>query len=612
MLFKPRIRNWHKISLVTLLIITLLISTLAYLFNSYWSPILAREVKEIVIKSSDSLYSVEFSSAEIHIIRGTLIINNINLKPNAAKYKQLKKLNLAPNNLVDVHVKRLILSQIHPFTFYFKQQLEIGEIILKEPVLHVTYALNQKKDTTLLDRRTTWQKISKKLKSIHVSQILLSDIKFKYEDLSGNKVSVSELKELNLSAYDLLIDSATQNDKKRFIYCKNLIAELNNYKGRTPNGLYNYEINSLQLSTINSRLNIYGLFLNPVNSNSFFNHTQADRFNLRIDTIQADNFDFLNFHKYREINCTHLAVNGGALQVYSNPNKLNNHADRTLTFPNAALKTLDTDIKIDTLNIDRFNVHYNEFNKKSGKTGDVVFNNTQGQVLNITTNKSALAKNNICNLRVKSYFMNRGKLNAVFTFNLTDNNNSFSYNGTIGPMDLRYVNPAAVPLGLVKISSGNLKQFAFDIQADRYGDRGLVKLLYNNLTVNVLQEDTILNNLKKKPLATLYANLFIVKHNNPDKAGLRPRSYFVRYDRTNETPFFKSIWQTLFTGIKPDAGYDSEKQKQVLELVKHQLENKQNRILKKELRKERREKRQQRREKRQFEKKFKLAEDKVN
>lgn len=610
MALKPLGHKWQKTTFLGLIIFSFIISITAYLLNSYWNPILAKQVKEMVLKGSDSLYNVTFSSAEIHVIRGTIVINNINITPDTAKYNRLKKLNLAPNNLVDFHVKRLILSQIHPFRLYFKHQLEIGEIVLKEPVLHVTYALNQIKDTTLKDRRTAWQKISKNLNFIHVGQILLGDIKFKYEDLSGNKVSVSELKELNISGYDFLIDSASQNDKKRFLFCKNIMAVLNDYKGKTPNGLYNYEINSLKLNTADSHLYINGLLLNPVDNSSFFAHSKRDRFNLRIDSIQVNNFDFLNFQKYRELNSSKLIVNGGALQIYSNPNKLADKSDRTKTFPNAALTELNSNVNINSIQIKRFNVQYNEYNKKSQKTGSLIFNNTNATLVNLTTNKIALQKNNICHIKLTSSFMDHGNLSADFDFNLTDENNSFSFKGVLGPMDLKYVNPAAIPLGMIKISSGVLKQFSFDIKANKTSDKGNVKLLYNNLKVNVLQEDTLLNKLKKKAIATLYANLFIVKHNNPDEPGQKPRSVFVRYSRAPETPFFKSLWQTLFAGIKPGAGYDSEKQKEVIALTKQQLENKESRKVKKELRKTRREIRQQRRVQRKFERNLEQAEQK--
>lgn len=67
-------KKWHKITVIILSVCTAVVLILAFLINLYWSPILAYKVKEIVFKSSDSLYTANFSSAEMHILRGTIVI----------------------------------------------------------------------------------------------------------------------------------------------------------------------------------------------------------------------------------------------------------------------------------------------------------------------------------------------------------------------------------------------------------------------------------------------------------------------------------------------------------------------------------------------------------
>ncbi|MGZ3778821.1 MAG: hypothetical protein ACXVAZ_14260, partial [Mucilaginibacter sp.] len=171
---KARLRKSHKTAIIITCSLAGILLILALIINQYWSPILAKEVKNTVLKSSDSLYNVDFSEAELHIIRGEIDIYNISFKLDSAVYNRRKKNHLAPNNLVELHVKRLILSHIHPFKLYFQHKLEIGQVILDQPEIKISYQLNHTKDTTIKDNRTTWQKISKSLKSIHIGQIALS------------------------------------------------------------------------------------------------------------------------------------------------------------------------------------------------------------------------------------------------------------------------------------------------------------------------------------------------------------------------------------------------------------------------------------------------------
>jgi len=589
-------RKWKRITAFVLVAIVTFILILAFIINLYWSPILASKVKEVVLKSSNGLYKVDFSSADLHVLRGTIVIFNINLRPDTAVYNLRKKEHLAPNNLVELRVKRLILSHIHPFKLYFQHKLEIGEIEVNEPELNISYQLNHTRDTVLKDNKTAWQKISRSLHSINIGKIMLGDVKLKYEDYSGNKLAISELKQMNISASGLLIDSATQTDKSRLLYCREIVVELNDYVGKSSNGLYTYKIKHLKLSTQKSQLNIEGFTLKPLNTEAFFAKSKKEKFTARLDSLQLNNFDFLTYHKYRTFTASKLSLNRGTIEVYGNPNHRKDSTDKVKSFPSFGLYKINADMKVDTVLLRHINVVYSEYNKKSFKTGTIYFDNTSGRILNVTTNKEALQKNNMCTITLTSYFMNRGRLNADLAFNLADKNKSFSYKGELGPMDLKDANSALIPLAMVKVTSGTLKQINFDVNADRYKARGKVKVLYNDLKVSIFKPDTVNDKLKRKTVETFFANLFILKHNNPDVTGGVPREIYVDYPRNaTETPFFKFVWQTLLNGIKPSVGLDKKTEAATKEMRTEREIKKQNRKIKKEERIKRREERREKR-----------------
>ena len=581
-------KKWHKVTAIVLVSLIALISIAAIFVNSYWSPIFSSKVKDIVAKSSDGLYTVDFSSAELHIVRGTVDIYNIVLKPDTTVYNLKRRQNIAPNNLVELRVQRLTLRHIHPFSLYFLHRLDIGEVELDQPDVKITYQLNHKKDTVLKDHKTAWQKISKSLHSLHIGNILLGDVKFKYEDYSGNKLAISELKEMNVTARDLLIDSATQTDRSRLLYCKDIIAELNNYAGEAPNKLYTYRFNHLRLSTRDSTLNIEGLSLKPIRTDAFFAQAKTDKFTVHLDSLQLNNFDFLSYHKYRIISASCLILHSGSLEVFGNPKQTKQPTDRVITFPNVGLYQIKSDVKLDTLRVKKITVYYTEFNQKSNKTGTISFNNTSGSFVNITTRPAALQQNNSCNVDLVTYFMNRGKLNVHFMFNLTDQAHSFAYKGTLGGMDLKDINPAVRPLTMVKINSGTLKQLDFDIRANQAGSHGTVRVLYNNLNISLLRQDTMFNALQTKAIPSLFANIFIIKHDNPDKPGDAPRVTNVTLTRSSETPFFKFVWQGLLDGLKPAIGLDKETQAHTTAMVQQMAADKKDRQANRAVRREKR------------------------
>lgn len=594
--FKFLKHRWQKVTALISLFIISLVLIIGLLVNRYWSSVLAGKVKDVVSKSSDGLYTISFSSAELNVLSGSIVLYNITLKPDTAIYNAKRNQHLAPNNLIQLHIKRLTVSHIHPLRLYFQHKLNIGQIIINKPELNMSYQLNHTKDTVVKDSRTAWKRISKSLNSIHVASILLDDIKFKYEDYSGHKLAISELKEMNLSATDLLIDSATQTDKSRLLYCRDIITRINNYSGKTPNGLYSYKITSLTLSTLKSKLLVEGLILIPVSATLFFGKTLNNRFTIQLDSLQLNHFDFLNYYKYRTLSASSIVLSNGGIEIFGNPRTSADRSDRVRTFPNFGLDRINADMKIDTVLTNQINIIYTEFNEKSKKTGSISFNNTVGQFLNITTNKAALQKNSISQVKLTSNFMNRGKLNLKFNFNLADTNNAFTYKGTLGVMNLQSVNEAIMPLAMIKITSGTLNRFSFDVKANRTLAKGKIEILYNNLKVILLKPDTAFNKLKHQTIASMFANLFIFKHDNPDKPSTLPRTFNITYVRPAETPFFKYLWQTLLSGIKPSVGLNKKTTDATIYMISKQVINKQNRKIKKTQRKLRREQRRKKRE----------------
>jgi hypothetical protein len=589
MAFKLLKHRHQKIGLSILLAFVTLFLVLAFLINMYWSPILAQKIRTVVLTGTDSLYKADFSKAELNILHGNIIFYNITIEPDTAVYNRMCKNHTAPNNLIELHVRRLILNRIHPFRLYFKHQLSISEVILNDPDLHVTYKLNQTKDTVITDNRTAWQKISKSLKAIRIGNIFLNDIKLKYDDYSGHKLVISELKEMSFSARDLLIDSATQKDKSRLLYCKEITAELNNYKGKTADGLYSYKIAHIKLSTLTSQMTIKGFTLAPVDAKDFFNKTSKDRYTIQLDTLQLNHFDYLSYHRFRTVSVSSIIAKNGSFALLNNPNKKQDASiDKIKSFPAYALREITTDLKIDTAYVHNINVAYSEYNDKSYQTGTIAFNNTSGRFLNITNNKTALAKNNICTAQLNTYFMNTGKFDVLFNINLTDPAVPYSYKGELGPMDMNGLNEATMPLAMVKITEGNIKSFKFDITANSKVAKGRVTLLYNDLKVKLLSPDTAFNGFSGKLVASLYANIFIIKHNNPDNANVAPRSFYVNYVRPKSSPFFKTIWNTLLTGIKPAAGLDEKTEKATEAKMSEAATDKQIRLAKKAARQKRR------------------------
>jgi hypothetical protein len=562
--------RWQKTLLIVFITIISFSLIGALLINWLAEPILSKKLKSALSKGTDGLYHADFSDVDVSILKGTVALHDLVLKPDTDIYENLKQNGKAPNNLYELHVKRFEVSGMKFLNFYLNKELNINAITINNPELKATQYIDKDEKIKNKDNRTLYQKIQSSLKVIHIQQIKVTRGNFKMINYSKAKPTSSELKELNVTATELLIDSATQTDSSRMLFCKDISTEVKNYKGKSANGLYSYKVKSLRLSTQSSQLTVAGIAIQPVKPTAYFAKSKSDRFTFYLDSVRLNNFDYRNYRKSQDIQAAKVTLYEGYFEVYSNPNGVPQATDRVVTFPNWAIRNLKAKLQVDTVALKGIDVAYYQYNKSSKKTGVVSFKNTAGQLLNITNKKDLLIKNNIATAKLTTWFMGKGKLSLLFGFNLTDAAYSYSYKGHLAPTDMRIANPATVPLGLVKITSGNVRSLDFDIHANQNTSTGKVNLLYNNLKVDVLKQDDE-KGYAKKPLLSLLANTFVVSENNPDKPGEKPRIASVVFKRPANYPFFKTMWLALLSGMKPCAGVGKAKEltdKQKKEKVK--------------------------------------------
>ena len=130
--------RWQKIALIVIGALVLLTVVAVLLINSFLAPKLSAKLKEAVLKGTDSLYTINYSDLDLNVLQGKAVLYNITFKPDTAVYHRMKKRGAAPNSLYELNVKRLVISNAHPFELSFKKKVNIGRITLNEPEIQIS------------------------------------------------------------------------------------------------------------------------------------------------------------------------------------------------------------------------------------------------------------------------------------------------------------------------------------------------------------------------------------------------------------------------------------------------------------------------------------------
>jgi len=161
---KKPVRKWPVILLAILLIIG---GVGYYFYNKYvaedrWKPLLQAEIKDLVLKSTDSLYHIEYSDFDLNIRSGNATLTNFKLIPDTAVYKKLVAMQKAPDNLFTLSVKKLSINNLEAVKAYKEKILNISNISIEKPSLTIVNKRYDYNDTVKVGKPKSPYELIKK------------------------------------------------------------------------------------------------------------------------------------------------------------------------------------------------------------------------------------------------------------------------------------------------------------------------------------------------------------------------------------------------------------------------------------------------------------------
>lgn len=587
---KYRLRKWVIAVLAFLLLVG---AGIAFLI-ARWKPILSQKLKDGVYNRSFHLYRLDFKDMSIHLFSGSASLHEVSLIPDTSVYSQLKATKLAPVNLFQIKVQELQINRIALLTAYFKREIEIKSIVLNNPSINLIHYKVEKGPDDDKEKRTLYELISNRVKSIDVKAIKIIDADFDYIN-GANAKTLNSVKHLSINVNDFLVDSLSGSDTARFYYAKDIGFALTGYRSISKDKMYTMKIDTVSGSVFHRSIKVKGLQMIPMYPDLTFTRKYRygkDRYNLKFNEISFTGLDFALLDAEGKLHAQALKIGPAKVNIFVNRELPPPPGfDKVRNFPHVALKRLPIQSIIDTVKLINIDLAYTEYNPISQKRGTAYFQNISGKLLNATNDTVRLAKNNHAIADLTALAMKTSRINVHINFNLTDKNAAFSYSGDVAPMNMRVLNPMAKNMGLVEIESGHMQKTTFRIQANASGSSGKVQFYYSDLKIKVLKEGEAGAAPKKKGLLSFLANNLLIIDANPTK-GQPARTASITLQRTPAASFFNLMWKSLFTGMRETVGLGIVPVKTPEEAMEKIKDKKQ----------ERQEKRQERRKQRQKEK----------
>ena len=316
---------------------------------------------------------------------------------------------------------------------------------------------------------------------------------------------------------------------------------------------YDYLFNGIVINSLKKQLRISSFVIKPYAPELRFASNekyQRDRYDIALKDISLNDIlmdDLLD----EKIIANELVINKTTAKIYRDLTKPLEQKSKVGNYPSQMLDRLDIPISVNKAVLRNAYIEYKEKQDASDSTGVITFSQSVLNISNITNMPEKVRQNKSMNIAFNTKALGKIPLTGNFKFYLGSKEGKFEVNGHVAPFDPLILNKISIPMALIQVRSGKVNDIDFSLSGNNDRAGGDFVMKYEDLKVAVLKRDKQSNEVKKRGLVSLVANL-IVKNDNPKRDDLRKEK--PEYERNIYKSFFNLVWKTIFEGMRMTVG----------------------------------------------------------
>jgi len=546
----------------------------AQIFVSAYLPNLIRNrITFLVVNGSDSLYRCSMGDISVSLIGGKVSVKDINISIDSTKYKKLEEKGKLPDVSFEAKLSEGAITGLRLLPFLFYKEIRLSTIKAKnaditiysqynpekEKLKKKLQAINEKENIHTeegleqISEQKLWQLIEPEIQGIFIDWIFLDHMKFSYKKAGAKNDLKIGYDNLSASLKEIRIDSVGAAEQDRILFTRDLSLSFSGLKIYTEDSLYKLNMDTLIYSSFRRNIFIKGFGVGPTLTPKEFTKKvgqQVDIFDVKIPEINIFNFHIDEIFAENCISLDTVVVQKPLVKIFHDRTASEDTVVKYGDYPNEALMLLPLKLKIPTIILFDSEVHYIEKQAVTYKTGDGFFTHVSGTISNLTNDSLSLANNSHMIVSMEGSFLYSAKMKAGFDFDLLSTNGAYTATADMGHIPTKELNLMTIPFGNMKIKTVDFKHAHFRLKGSTHGATARVRIVYDDLSIELLMKGKKDHKMKKDKFMTFLANLIGVRKNNPSKNGKETIAENIIVKRTAVKPFFTIIWEALFAGMK--------------------------------------------------------------
>jgi hypothetical protein len=224
-------------------------------------PAAIAKLQELVLIGSDSLYKLSIDSLLTEIASGTVVLKGVSVSPDSQVLRRLHAQQRLPDDVFRLRLASLRVTGIGLDDILNRRDLHLSAIECLQPHIEVYHEL---KPYNAGKRKAAKEKTLFARLNAQLDKLAIDSVSLKHGNLvdhSGGAKAV--YKDVSLFFGDVLIDSAAENDRSRFLFAKTMHLKASDIQAPLGNTNYDLGIGSISISGNSRKASIQNLSIKP-------------------------------------------------------------------------------------------------------------------------------------------------------------------------------------------------------------------------------------------------------------------------------------------------------------------------------------------------------------
>tara|TARA_B100000949_G_scaffold232726_1_gene247604 strand:+ start:32562 stop:34100 length:1539 start_codon:yes stop_codon:yes gene_type:complete len=424
---------------------------------------------------------------------------------------------------IDFEAKSVTVSGLNYIPLLQNGDITINELLLEAP--EVIYHQTEKDTSSKKEKKSPSNTYIVKNFSIQDGRFIM---------LNTTSDSTATIEGIDFTLSNIKFDKETAQESIPFTY--------DEYELNTDKGHYNMsplefiEFERLQLNPDTGEFQQF--VLRTKYSKAELSRRLAvehDHYDLTIDHIILNNWDFGFGNELPYFHLGELELRTPIFHVYRDKLLPDDTTHKKLY--NQALRELDMDLQVDSIQISEGLITYRERLEADVDPENLTFSDIEASINNLHTKGKGEVS-----AEINAKLMDNGPFTLDWSFDPQNKANTFLAKGSLSNFLSESINPF-LKTNLNAEVEGTIQQMYFTINGNELESQGDIKMKYDDFEFTVLKKD----GLGVNKILTAVVNLFTKNGEKTDEDGFRHGDFKV--GRNQDKSFFNYLWVNLKEGL---------------------------------------------------------------